>query len=71
MGGFVDALVELIAKGAISVGSGFLLAFPMMWAVNYLFTPQILHQVFGVWSFDWSHGLMLGVLFSFFHNSKT
>lgn len=53
------------------VGASLLSALPTMWAVNYLFTPQALHSVFGVWQFDFWHALMLDILSGLMFKSGT
>lgn len=53
----------VIAIAAI-IGLALLFAYPTMWLVNYLFSPQFLYSVFGVTSFSiwkaWALNAFLG-----------
>lgn len=40
-------MFNFVITVAISIALSVLFAFPLMWAVNYLFTPAALHAVFG------------------------
>ena len=58
--------MTFLAAGLLAIGAvvffAAIIAFPVMWMVNYLFTPQFLHGIFGVWSLDFWHALWLSML---------
>jgi hypothetical protein len=56
------------------IGIAFLLGFPMMWLVNYLFAPSFLVTVFGAtqltfWKAFWLN-IFFGIFLSSNHSSK-
>lgn len=44
---FVVALVAFVFVIAFIAGVSFLLAYPIMWLINYIFAPAVLTFVFG------------------------
>lgn len=65
---FIGSLMELIIVLALAFGLSFLLAYPVMWAVNYLFASSFLALVFGTakigfWQ-AWVLSFVTGALFS-------
>lgn len=56
--GYLIGAVGLIAVSVL------LMALPLMWLGNYLFTPVILNTLFGVSQLDFVHALALSVFMS-------
>jgi hypothetical protein len=76
-GDVFGTLAAVVIALGVFVGLVLLTTFPVMWMFNWLFTPQVIHSVFGVWSLDFWHALVLssltGILFksTITNNSKS
>jgi hypothetical protein len=57
-----SAFITIIAALGMFFLIVVIMPFPVMWLMNWLFTPQAIHSVFGVWSFDFWHALGLSTL---------
>lgn len=60
----MDVLIKIAGTVTMALVLGVLFSFPEMWLLNYLFTPQTIHQIFGVWSFDLWHAFLFAVFLS-------
>jgi len=48
MGKFIAGLVVFLGIIALAFGISLLMVFPVMWLINYLFTPAVLMFLFGI-----------------------
>lgn len=71
---FVAVVLLAIVAIALITGVGFLLAFPTMWLVNYLFAASFLQFMFGISSLTvmkaWALNVVAGLLFKTTSSSK-
>jgi hypothetical protein len=71
----METFLKVIGFGVIAVVAiaalSLLMALPVMWLVNYLFTPQILLTVFGVSQITFWQALALNVLTGTLFKSST
>lgn len=67
----MKVLSYLIFGIGLVVLMALLMTFPVMWLVNYLFLPSVIHSLFGVWSFDFWHALWLSTLCSCLFKSSS
>ena len=58
----IGALVLALGAIGLVVGLAFLMAFPTMWAVNYLFSPALLTFVFGMAKIRFWQALVLNFI---------
>jgi hypothetical protein len=68
---FLAGVVAVIGVLVLVFGLALLLAFPTMWAVNYLFSISLLTTIFGVAKLNFWRALVLNFVIGWFSTSKT